>query len=60
MMKKLNELLNKPITWKDSLIATAISLIIALIEFAFLFGWFKILGKKIEELFKNVKSKIKK
>lgn len=59
-MKKLNEWLDKPITWKSSLIASLISVIISLIYYAFLFGWFKKLGEKIVDIFDDIKAKIKK
>lgn len=59
-MKKLKEWINKPITWKDSIIATVISMILSFIYMAFMFGWFKILGNKISEMFDDIKSKIKK
>ena len=59
-MKKLKEWINKPITWKDSIIATVISMILSFIYMAFMFGGFKILGNKIGEMFDDIKSKIKK
>lgn len=59
-MKKLKEWINKPITWKDSIIATIIGMILSFIYMAFMFGWFKILGNKIGEMFDDIKSKIKK
>ena len=59
-MKKLKEWINKPITWKDSIIATVISMILSFIYMAFMLGWFKILADKIGEMFDDVKAKIKK
>lgn len=59
-MKKLKEWINKPITWKDSFIASIIGTIIWFLGMAFTLGWFKILGDKIGEMFDDIKSKIKK
>lgn len=58
-MKKLKEWINKPITWKDSIIATVISMILSFIYMAFMFGWHKVVAEKIIDMFDEVKAKIK-
>lgn len=59
-MKKLNEWFNKPITWKDSFIATIIGTIISFLYVAFILGWHKVVAEKIIDMFDEVKAKIKK
>lgn len=56
-MRKLNDLLNKPITWKASLIVNLVISFVYVIWMAFTFGWFKVLVEKIEGLFSNLKTK---
>lgn len=59
-MKKIKDWLNKPITWKSSIIASIIGTLISFLYMEIMLGWFKILGEKIIDMFDEVKAKIKK
>ena len=53
-MKKISELINSPITWKQSFIAAVIGMILSLIYLVIQFGLWT---KKSSKSFKKVKHK---
>jgi hypothetical protein len=55
-MKKIGEWLNKPITWKTSIICSLIGMLCSLAWVGYVFGFYEWVGDKITGLVTKIKN----